>query len=190
MFGRKYSVPTSDLFATGNGALAFVRHTCDGKLGFNMGNGMYFAVGIPKLPDLVQKFNDIVQNIQTCRSAVNNVAELTLTEFRNRWSLWTLDPLLQRLTTPVSNKASDDPVIKRGQYNLMKQLAEMSFKMKMPNSCTHDQWEKTGDCRLKFTGLKILLGSTEAEDLYVQLKRCPAPKSGSLPAFAIVADGP
>lgn len=26
--------------------------------------------------------------------------------------------------------------------------------------------------------------------MYVQLKRCPAPKSGSLPAFAIVADGP
>jgi hypothetical protein len=35
-----------------------------------------------------------------------------------------------------------------------------------------------------------LKGSTEAEDLYVQLKRCPAEESGSLPAFALVADGP
>jgi hypothetical protein len=53
MFGRKYPVPSSDLFATGNGALAFMRHTCDGKLGFNVGNGMYFAMRIPKLPDIV-----------------------------------------------------------------------------------------------------------------------------------------
>ena len=61
MYGRKYVTPTSDLFATGNGALAFLRHTCDGKLGFNMGNGLHLAFQIPKLPDFVQKFSSIVK---------------------------------------------------------------------------------------------------------------------------------
>ena len=61
MFGRKYVSPGSDLFATGNGALAFVRHTCDGKLGFNWGNGLHVALQIPKLPDFVQKFSSIVK---------------------------------------------------------------------------------------------------------------------------------
>jgi hypothetical protein len=188
MFGRKYPAPTSDLFATGNGALAFIRHTCDGKLGFNVGNGMYFAMRIPKLPDLVQKFSDIVQNVQTCRSAVNKVAELTLSEFRNRWSLWTLDPILQRLTSPVSKKALKDTLV--NPYTFVNDLNDAGVQIKMPSSCTHENWEKNGDCRLKFTGLKLLLGSDEPEDLYAQIRRCPDPQSGSLPAFAIVADGP
>ena len=38
LWGRKYTAPTEDFFATGNGALAFLRHTCDGKLGFNLGS--------------------------------------------------------------------------------------------------------------------------------------------------------
>ena len=133
MFGRKYPAPTADLFATGNGALALIRHTCDGKLGFNMGNGMYYAMRIPKLPDFVQKFSDIVQNIQTCRSAVNGIAELSLKAFRNRWSLWTLDPLIQRLTTPVSNTASNDPFV--NGYTFMNSLKDIGTKVKMPSSC-------------------------------------------------------
>ena len=80
MYGRKYVTPTSDLFATGNGALAFLRHTCDGKLGFNMGNGLHLAFQIPKLPDFVQKFSSIVKGKRK-------------SEHKNRCSYSSLSPL-------------------------------------------------------------------------------------------------
>ena len=110
-FGREFSSPTSDLFATGNGAMAVLRHTCDGKLGFNLGNGLYLALHIPSLPDFVQKFSNIVENIQTCRYAMNGVTELTKTEFRNKWSLWTLDPIMQRLTSNPKTAAQKDTTV-------------------------------------------------------------------------------
>ena len=128
-------------------------------------------------------------DIQSCRQALNGAAELTTAEFRNKWSLWTLDPLFQRLTSPTLTSATSDPTI--NPWNLMNQLPDiLSVKLKMPATCTQGYWEEKGRCRLKFTGLKLLLSSTKPEDLFVELKRCPAPNAGSLPAFSIVADGP
>lgn len=125
------------------------------------------------------------KDIQSCRQALNGAAELTTAQFRNKWSLWTLDPMFQRLTTPTPAAA---PTMDSSWSSIV--LPQTSTKLKMPATCTQGYWSEAGRCRLKFTGLKILLSSTEPEDLFVEIKRCPAPNAGSLPAFSIVADGP
>ena len=130
-------------------------------------------------------------DIQSCRQALNGAAELTTAEFRNKWSLWTLDPFFQRLTSPTLTSATSDPTI--NPWNVMNQITGLlgeGESLRMPATCTQGLWEEKGRCRLKFTGLKLLLSSTEPEDLFIEIKRCTAPNAGSLPAFGIVADGP
>ena len=126
---------------------------------------MHFAFHMPQLPTFVNKFSEMVRDLETCRNAVNRLPQLTIERFRNMFSIWTMDPEWQRLMTPKAEPPQPmNGLNPWGGFVQALNDAGKEVQINMPETCSHVYLQKHGSCRLKFGALKQLLASRAAEE--------------------------